>query len=161
MKPTLLIPIGGLGRSQLDEMVSAARSIPGVEIANISLWDAYRDVPGMIWPAIRQSPGHQIYLLGHSLGASTARNTANSLISSGLQLAGVFLLDHVDWEPGPFECKFPGTEVYQAENSFPFYISQIQGFIPETILNTTHNSLSHSPLIIQSFITNLTSVVQK
>lgn len=152
-KPRLIfIPIGGLGGSQLEAINLAVEEIPGVAVKRLEGHDDFRDSQRLIWCYLNANPDVPVFFAGHSLGAGTARNEANIALLDNRRVAGVTILDHVIYEPGPHESKCPNTLVFKAGNSFPFVISDIEGFPAKQIPGTNHNSLCQHPLVIAAIV---------
>ena len=150
--PLLFIPIGGLGASQLEVLTGAVSQIPGVQIFRMTGMDQYRDDEREIWKALNISPDAPVYFAGHSLGGGTARNEANVAIRSGRRVAGLAVLDQVMYFDSYHSCLCPNTLTFQAENSFPFIISPVDGFHAVRVDGTNHNSLCQSPVVISAIL---------
>ncbi len=176
MRDILFIPVGGLGTSQLAAIVSAVTALAaevkaaggGGEIVVLN-WqgdrEQYRDDRRRIWSldqGIRKYPFHAVFTCGHSVGASTARNTANVALASGFEVAGVAILDNVEYDAGPhvLNCRPELALVRRAENSFPFYVSEIVqpkiegGAVIEAqvVKGTGHNSLPQDAGVIADVV---------
>ena len=144
----VLIPIGGLGGSQLEAINLMAETIPGVKVARMSRSNDYLDAHSDIWHTLNAYREAWFLFVGHSLGGGTARNSANYAILDGRKVFGVMLLDDVEYSFGPHESKCPNTAVYMAENSFPFIPCDIAGFPAVHVPNTNHNTLCQSQTVL-------------
>jgi pimeloyl-ACP methyl ester carboxylesterase len=149
----IFISVGGWGDSQLDDIEVAVMEIPGVAIRHPFGMDQFRDSHELIWAYMRSYPKVPIVLCGHSLGAATARNSANlAILDGGFEIAGLVLLDPVQWFDAEHSCRCKNTLVFQAWDSFPFIPSPVDGFPAFRVLNTNHNSLAHDSWVIQQIV---------
>ena len=148
--PLLFIPIGGLGMSQLDALTDAVRQIAGVQVCQLSGMDQYRDDAREIWPILQTYADSPVYFVGHSLGGASARNEANVAIRSGRRVAGLAVLDQVMYFDGDHSCRCSNTLVFQADNSFPFIISPVDGFPAMRVAGTRHNDLCQHPIVLST-----------
>lgn len=141
----LVVPVGGLGLSQLGDIVNAIAPLPGVEILSWDRVNEYGDSAD-IWAFLNAHPESPAYLIGHSLGVDQAISCALLLKE---RCVGVALLDPV-W----FEKPNPGCPalVFHADNSFPFPQGSVKDITGTTIEGTTHNSLAHDPRVIAKIV---------
>ncbi len=151
MTSLLVIPIGGLGRSQLDDIAAALRLVPGVLVAEMPKWDAYKEEPPYAWQWMDQRPTVPVLLIGHSLGGPTARNTANVAISKGRPVAGLVLIDNVQWFDDDHHCDATNVLVCRSERP-GFVLSGIPGHLATVVPGTDHNSVCHDASVIAAVV---------
>jgi hypothetical protein len=143
----LVIPIGGWGASQLGDIAERLGRIQGVVVAKLTGNDQYRDSHREVWEWMDRFKGVPIMFIGHSMGGNTARNEANEAIKDKRPVAGLVVLDCVQYFDDDHHSDCPNTKVFCAENSAPFIVSPIDGFPAEKVPGTTHNSLCHSETV--------------
>lgn len=151
----LVIPIGGLGEPQTEEIADRLGTIPGVVVGRLTGDDQYRDDKREVWKWLEAYPTLPVVFIGHSMGGNTARNEANAAIVQGRKVVGLVVLDCVQYFDGDHSTMCRNVMVLRAGNSFPFIISPIDGHPAEVVPHTNHNSLCHDPQVlnmIENFI---------
>lgn len=146
--PLAIIPLGGLGSSQLlpsgflwwksPGLVDALKeSFPAAWFFDGGGWNEYSNKG--VWDFIAKNPGALFYGIGHSLGVDTT--IANALALGPARCIGVTLIDsvnHPKQNPG-----VPCLSIMSG-NSFPFTQYPVDNVTPTRIVGTTHNSVCHA-----------------
>jgi hypothetical protein len=152
----LCICIGGLGGSQLVNIQDSLSDIPGVHVCVLSGQNEYQDAKREVWQYMNAAPDTPTVFIGHSMGGMTAVDEANAAILDNRPVAGVVVLDLVQYETmGLVTCDCPNVLAFKADNSAPFGPTQIEGHpwqvvqVTPKFLQLKHNLICHSPLVIQ------------
>jgi hypothetical protein len=149
MPDLLIIPIGGLGRSQLDDIIAAVGTLPGCVAAPMPVMNAYAESPPVIWKAIDAMPDRAVFIVAHSLAGPTGRNTANTLIAQGRPVAGLVIIDNVQWFDGDHHTDCQNVLVFRSQHP-GFIITEIPGHPSVMVPGTSHNSVPHDPQVIHA-----------
>lgn len=155
----VFVPVsGGLLGDQTYSIQKAVRSM-GEEVR---VWSpsGKNDYDSDFAAAVGIYPTDHIALIGHSFGADAMIYTAEKLVKLGIPMDQLHLVDSVWAEKHPPKFNKDGTPI----ETFAYRRSQVWGLIPvadvagveiETIPDTNHNSICHSPVLHGKIVTRI------
>lgn len=153
MPDLLIVPIGGLGASQLRPtgilwwkkpgIIDALRGIPGTIIMDNSGFNEFQGKG--IWEFLGKYPSTPGLFIGHSLGVDTAINTARHYSNT----VGTVLLAPV-WNEKPAP-PMGGVLVFRPSSSV-FPQADVAGVAAQVIPGTDHNGVAHDAGVIRQIV---------
>jgi len=162
-KTILVLVVGGLGNSQLDDGDSQAQNMllalqancsAKAEIHDAGSWNGYKvDVSAMV----AEHPGMKIVLIGHSFGGATVIKACSDIA----QVDYVVAIDAVNDDPCWGDLVMPTNMI-----KYDFYVrssgwgprtARIPGAMMQT-LEGGHNSVAHDQEMIQKTINMINSL---
>lgn len=153
MRDVFAICLGGLGASQLGDILAAVKAIPGVFAWSPLGGDQY-DTD--ILQAVSVYPSQEIVLIGHSLACATVISAAKALADSGRKVAYLCII-----EPVYRDKDLPPVDSYdwlQSDALIDFPRANMEGATVTIIKGTDHNSICHNALTISTVVEKITRI---
>jgi pimeloyl-ACP methyl ester carboxylesterase len=144
-QPTLVIVVGGLGSTQLDDLRNAiAHQCPDATVVSTGNWDGYK---ADLNPLIAQNPHQRLILVGHSLGCQTIAKAAD-------HLPAVDLTVFIDpcWDDFQLPKNVDRYLWYRRSDFGLERKARILGAAAPKTIAGGHNSIPHSSVLIDEVV---------